>query len=78
MVIHLNLKLKSSEIYKILKFRKITNIFFNNKRKMINKNIKKILKKDEIIRIKNIKLDMRPADIEPNIYYKITELIENR
>ena len=45
---------------------------------MINKNIKKILKKDEIIRIKNIKLDMRPADIEPNIYYKITELIENR
>ena len=45
---------------------------------MINKNIKKILNEDEIIKIKNIKLNMRPSDIAPNMYYKITELIENR
>ena len=45
---------------------------------MINKNIKKILNEYEIIKIKNIKLNMRPSDIAPNMYYKITELIENR
>ena len=44
---------------------------------MINKNIK-ILNEDEILKIKDLKLDMRPADIEPKIYYRITELIENR
>ena len=78
-VIHFKPKTKKfGNIQDLKNLEKITNIFFNNKRKMINKNIKKILKKDEIIRIKNIKLDMRPADIEPNIYYKITELIENR
>ena len=41
---------------------------------MINKNIKKILNK---IKLKNsdLNLNLRPAEIKPEIYYKITELL---
>ena len=78
-VIHFKPKTKKvGNIKNLENLEKVTNFFFNNKRKMINKNIKKILNEDEIIRIKNIKLNMRPSDIAPNMYYKITELIENR
>ena len=44
---------------------------------MINKNIKKILNKDKIGKIRNLKLNSRPSEIRPEIYYKITELFEN-
>ena len=57
---------------------KITNILFSNKRKMINKNIKKILSDKNIKRLKDLKLNMRPSDIKPEIYYKITELYEGK
>jgi len=55
---------------------KITNILFSNKRKMINKNIKKILSKNQLNLIKNINLSSRPSELQPDIYYKITELFE--
>ena len=55
---------------------KITNIFFSNKRKMINKSIKKVLDENQINTISQLNLKMRPAEIKPDIYYKITELIE--
>ena len=56
----------------------ITNNFFSNKRKMINKNIKKLLSKDKIKLISGLNLNLRPADINPNIYYKITKLYEEK
>ena len=40
------------------------------------KNLIKILNKNDIKKINNLKLSLRPSDIEPNIYYKITELYE--
>ena len=43
---------------------------------MINKSLKKILKEKEIKKIKEIKTNHRPADLKPEIYYKITELYE--
>ena len=55
---------------------KITNIIFSNKRKMINKNIKKILSNDKIKIIDGLKLNSRPAEIRPEIYYKIAEIFE--
>ena len=70
---------KSEDFYKIKSIEnleKITNILFSNKRKMINKNINKILNKKEIDILGNLNLKLRPADIEPQIYYKITKLIE--
>ena len=79
MVIHFQPKKEMRfVINKINNLEKITNIIFSNKRKMINKNIKKILNNDEIKMIPNFKLNLRPSEIKPEIYYKITELFENR
>ena len=55
---------------------KITNILFSNKRKMINKNIKKIFSKKKIKMIKNLNLQLRPSKISPDVYYKIAQLYE--
>ena len=76
-VIHLKPKRKSSFFIKDMKnLEKVTNILFSNKRKMINKNIKKILNKDQIEKVNNFNLKLRPSKIKPDIYYKITELYE--
>ena len=78
LVIHFKPKINSFNIKKIESLEKVTNIFFSNKRKMINKNIKKILKNDEIIKIPNLKLTCRPSEIKPELFYKITELYEKK
>ena len=54
----------------------ITQIFFSNKRKMINKNILKLLGKKKIDKISRLNTKLRPSDIHPEIYYKITKLYE--
>ena len=78
MVIHFTpINRESFKIKKIENLEKVTNILFSNKRKMINKNIKKILNKDKIDKICNLKPNSRPSEIRPEIYYKITELFEN-
>ena len=56
----------------------ITYRFFSNKRKMINKNLKKILNMNDIKKIGNLDLKLRPSDLKPEIYYKITDLINKR
>ena len=63
-------------IKKISNLEKITNIFFSNKRKMVKKNIKKILTKKQINKIPGLKLNLRPSNLKPDIFYKITELYE--
>ena len=45
---------------------------------MVNKNIKKILFNYELKKIPNFKEKLRPAELKPELFYKITELIENR
>lgn len=62
----------------IKNLEKVTQILFSNKRKMIKKNIYKILDKKKIKLIKNLDLKLRPSNIEPDLYYKITELFETR
>ena len=69
---------KINNIKNLSNLEKITNILFSNKRKMINKNIKKILNDREIKNIKGLKLNSRPSEIKPEIYYKITELFEKK
>ena len=79
MVIHFQPKIE--ELYKIKKIsnlEKITNVFFSNKRKMIKKNIKKVLDENKLEQIQDLKLYFRPADVKPEIYYKITELFEEK
>lgn len=65
-------------IKKINNLEKVTNILFSNKRKMINKNIKKILNIKNINKLSNLRLESRPSEIKPEIYYKITELFEGQ
>ena len=78
-VIHFKPKIKSYFFIKDLKnLEKVTNILFSNKRKMINKSIKKILNINEIKKINNFNLELRPSKIKPEIYYKIAELYEMR
>jgi 16S rRNA (adenine1518-N6/adenine1519-N6)-dimethyltransferase len=67
---------KKFNIKNIDNLEKITNVMFSNKRKMINKNIKKILNNSKIKLIDGLKLNLRPSEIKPEIYYKITELYE--
>lgn len=79
MVIHFQPKKKNYyKIKKISNLEKVTNILFSNKRKMINKNIKKLLNEEEIKKIFKIDLNLRPAELKPDLYYKITELYEKK
>ena len=43
---------------------------------MVNKNIKKILSDDKINIINDLKLNSRPSEIKPEIYYKIAKIFE--
>jgi 16S rRNA (adenine1518-N6/adenine1519-N6)-dimethyltransferase len=76
-VVHFKPDLKINfNIKNIKNLEKITNIFFSNKRKMINKNIKKLFKIDLFKKEIDINLSSRPSDLDPEVYYKITELYE--
>ncbi len=76
-VLHLRPKVCENRDIKDLKnLEKVTNILFSNKRKMINKNIKKLLKKKQIELLHDLKLNLRPDKIKPEMYYKITEIYE--
>jgi len=77
MVVHLKPKKEISfKIKKITNLEKVTNTLFSNKRKMINKNIKKLLSQKKIQSLPDLQLNLRPANLKPEIYYKITELFE--
>ena len=77
-LIHFQPKKNKFNINDINNLEKITNILFSNKRKMINKNIIKILSKEKIKMIHALNLNLRPQDIEPSIYYQITQLYEKK
>ena len=77
MVIHFKIfKNKSYKINNISNLEKVTNILFSNKRKMINKKIKNILNDKKLEKIPDLNLKLRPEEISPEIFYKITELYE--
>jgi 16S rRNA (adenine1518-N6/adenine1519-N6)-dimethyltransferase len=66
------------KIKKITNLEKITNLFFSNKRKMINKSLKKIFTDKEIKSIPSLKENLRPTEVDPETYYKITEIFERK
>tara|TARA_B100000674_G_C37165812_1_gene613009 strand:- start:190 stop:429 length:240 start_codon:yes stop_codon:yes gene_type:complete len=79
MVIHFKPRKNNQIAIKNLKnLEKVTSLFFSNKRKMINKSLNKLLKRKEIDMLKNLDTSLRPAEIEPELYYKIVEIIEKR
>ena len=57
----------------------ITNIFFSNKRKMINKTFKKLkIENNKFIQNENIDLTLRPEKLSESLFYKITEFYEKK
>ena len=76
MVLHLLPKKEKYIIKNINNLEKVTNILFSNKRKMINKNIGKVLKDSHLKKIHGLKTNLRPEKIKPDFYYKITEFYE--
>ena len=67
-----NLNLKSLDSLEY-----ITRVFFSNKRKMINKNFKKLkINHDKFIKNNKIDLKLRPEQVNEKIYYKIAEYLE--
>tara|TARA_B100001248_G_scaffold44654_1_gene28475 strand:+ start:110 stop:904 length:795 start_codon:yes stop_codon:yes gene_type:complete len=55
----------------------ITNIFFSNKRKMINKTFKKLkIENNKFIENEKIDLTLRPEKVSESLFYKITEFYE--
>jgi 16S rRNA (adenine1518-N6/adenine1519-N6)-dimethyltransferase len=65
------------KIADIKNLEKITNIFFSNKRKMINKPFSKIFKDYKSI-AKNLKINLhsRPSELSSNEYCRLTEYYE--
>ena len=56
---------------------KITNIFFMHRRKMIKKPYKQLFKNNTDIAYKlGINLNLRPQNLEPNTYFKLTKEYE--
>ena len=75
-VLHLfPIKKEINKIKNLDNLEMITNIFFSNRRKMIKKNYKKILGNQDI---QDLNLNLRPSDLKSEIYYKITELYEEK
>jgi len=64
-------------IQDVKSLEKITNIFFSNRRKMINKPFSKIFKeyKDVAKKLK-INLNLRPSELSNNDYYRLAEYYE--
>ena len=56
----------------------ITNIFFNQRRKMIKKPIKFLFKNyDHVVRELCLDLKLRPQNLDSNTYFKICDMYEN-
>ena len=77
-VLHLKPKKDPVVIKDINNLEKVTNILFSNKRKIVKKNLEKILSLKQISMIKNLRLSSRPMELKPEIYYKIAQLYEGK
>lgn len=75
-ILHFKPKKSDYKIKQITNLEKVTNILFSNKRKMINKNIKKLISVQNLKKISSLNLYLRPDAIKPETYYKITEIFE--
>ena len=65
------------KIHDIKNLEKITNIFFSNKRKMINKPLSKTFREyKNIAKQLNLNLNSRPSELSGDDYYRLTEFYE--
>ena len=56
----------------------VTNIFFSKKRKMINKGLNELFKNNfHLIKHLNLNLKQRPSNLDFEIYYTLTKILED-
>ena len=68
---------KDFKVKNISNLEKITQLFFSNKRKMVNKAFKKIFKNSDKIAVKyGIDTTWRPSQLTEKMYYNITNHLE--
>jgi len=70
----LSFRPKKNNLYKLKNpktLEKITRVLFSNRRKMINKNFKKLFGKSAVAKNLNINLQKRPEDLDNDIFYKL-------
>ena len=71
----LSFKPKKNNLFKLKNpknLEKVTRVLFSNRRKMINKNFKKLFeKKESIAENLNIDLNKRPEELSNEMFYKI-------
>tara|TARA_Y100000590_G_scaffold292934_1_gene329906 strand:- start:4756 stop:5562 length:807 start_codon:yes stop_codon:yes gene_type:complete len=76
----LSFKPKKNNLFKFKNpknLEKVTRILFANRRKMINKNLKKLFgKRISLIKNLNLNQNLRPEELSNEIYYKITKEYE--
>ena len=67
---------QNEDIDHLKNLEKITQIFFSNKRKMINKPMKKIFSNYKSVAERlNLPLNVRPSELDKKIYYFLAKLI---
>ena len=67
----LNQKNNKFKIKNPKNLEKVTRILFSNRRKMINKNFKKLFKKKINSKNLNLNLNKRPEELNGEMFYKI-------
>ena len=71
-------KINALNFKNIENLEKITNILFSNRRKMINKSLRKILPEKLInSELNDISLKMRPQELPESTYFRITSCYES-
>ena len=69
--------LKKEKLAKIRNLEHVTNIFFNQRRKMIKKPMKQLFENYEDVAIKlNLNLNLRPQNISKNKFIEICKFYE--
>ena len=81
MIVHYYYLLQKKKFFKLKSAKsleKLTRVFFSQRRKMLKKPFYQIFKNPEEISKKfRINLNLRPQNLEPEIYFKLAQEFEN-
>ena len=77
-VLHFSLKESFYQLKNVKNLETVTRIFFNQRRKMIKNPLKQIFKNyTEISKELKLDLNLRPQNLDPEVYYKIANIYNN-
>ena len=72
-ILHFSLREKIYKLQNVKHLETITKVFFNQRRKMIKKPLKQLF--EDYLNISNeleLDLNLRPQNLSPEVYYKIS------